>query len=129
MAKGKETVLTEDAFLVSETDEKGNIIFANDEFCKIAEYEKSELLGSPHNIIRHKDMPRAAFKDLWDTIKSGVMWQGYVKNQTKSAGFYWVYATVYPYKNDKKEQCYISIRRKPSTEDIEKHEILYKTMN
>jgi aerotaxis receptor len=129
MANGKETVLVDDAFLVSETDAKGNIIFANEEFCKIAEYELQELMGQPHNIVRHKDMPRAAFKDLWDTVKSGEMWQGYVKNATKSGGFYWVYATVYPYKNDKKEQCYMSIRRKPSRENIEKSEALYKTMS
>lgn len=129
MANDKETVLSDDAFLVSETDAKGNIIFANKEFCIIAEYEESELVGQPHNIIRHKDMPKAAFKDLWATVQSGEMWQGYVKNRTKTGGYYWVYATVYPYKNEDNEQCYISIRRKPSAQDIEKAIALYKTMN
>ena len=64
----KETVLDEYAFLVSETDEKGNIKFANDDFCRVAGYELSELLGKPHNMVRHPDMPKAAFKSLWDTI-------------------------------------------------------------
>lgn len=126
---GKETILDERAFVVSETDAKGTIIFANDQFCKIAEYTKEELLGKPHNILRHKDMPKAAFKDLWDTVKKGDIWQGFVKNKTKSGGFYWVFATVYPYKNEKNEQCYMSIRRKPSREDVQKYGELYKTMS
>ena len=129
MANSRETVLNDDAFLVSETDAKGIILFANEEFCKVAEYEEEELVGNPHNIVRHNDMPKAAFKDLWNTVQSGEMWQGYVKNKTKSGGFYWVYATVYPYKNEKKEQCYMSIRRKPSSQDIQKAIALYKTMS
>lgn len=128
MAKGVETILNEDAFLVSETDSKGNIIFANEQFCKIAEYSLDELMGKPHNIVRHQDMPKAAFKDLWDTVKSGKVWQGYVKNKTLSGGYYWVLATVYPYKNEDGEQCYMSCRRKPSRENIQKHIELYKTM-
>ncbi|MDP3291659.1 MAG: PAS domain-containing protein, partial [Sulfuricurvum sp.] len=93
---GSEYVLKDTDFLVSQTDEKGNILFANDDFCKIAGYTIDELVGKPHNIVRHADMPKAAFKDLWDTVKSGKIWTGYVKNATKSGGFYWVYATVYP---------------------------------
>ena len=124
----RETVLNEKAFLVSQTDSKGNIIFANEEFCQVAEYSHEELLTKPHNIVRHPDMPKAAFKDLWDTVKSGKVWHGYVKNATKSGGFYWVFATVYPYKNENGEQCYISCRRKPAREKIEEHEKLYKTM-
>jgi aerotaxis receptor len=129
MSIDKETVLTDNAFLVSETDLEGNIIFANKEFCDIAEYELNELIGKPHNIIRHKDMPKAAFKDLWETVKSNDVWQGYVKNKTKSNGFYWVYATIYPFINENGEQCYLSCRRKPSKEEVIKHEALYKTMS
>ena len=128
MANSKETVLSDNAFLVSETDSKGNIIFANEQFCNTAEYSVDELLGQAHNIVRHQDMPKAAFKDLWDTVTKGDMWQGFVKNKTKSNGFYWVFATVYPYKNEKGEQCYMSCRRKASTTDINKYEALYKTM-
>ena len=129
MAAGQETLLKEDSFLVSETDSKGNIIFANNEFCDIAEYTLDELMGKPHNIVRHPDMPKAAFKDLWDTVKKGEVWNGFVKNKTRSGGYYWVFATVYPFKNEEGEQCYLSCRRKPSRENVQKHEELYKTMN
>jgi len=129
MPKDIETVLEDSAFLVSETDAKGMIIFANDQFCKVAEYELDELVGKNHNIVRHEDMPKAAFQDLWDTVQGGKAWQGFVKNKTKSGGYYWVFATVYPYKNENGEQCYISCRRKPSRENIEKYSQLYKTMH
>lgn len=128
MATSKETILNENAFLVSETDAKGKIIFANKQFCDVAEYSLDDLVGKSHNIVRHPDMPKAAFKDLWDTVKSGKIWQGFVKNKTASGGYYWVYATVYPYKNEEGEQCYMSIRRKPSRENIQKYTELYKTM-
>jgi aerotaxis receptor len=129
MPLNQETLLQEDSFLVSETDAKGNIIFANEEFCKVAEYSLDELLGQPHNMVRHKDMPKAAFQDLWETVKKGEVWHGYVKNKTKSDGYYWVFATVYPYTNDNGEQCYISCRRKPAREKVEHYSNLYKTMN
>ena len=129
MSHNKETILRDDAFLVSETDSKGRILFANDEFCKVAEYSLDELINKPHNLVRNKDMPKAAFKDLWETVNNKKVWQGFVKNKTKSGGYYWVKATVYPYKNDLGEQCFISCRRKASTEDIEKYSKLYKTMN
>ena len=90
----REHVLKNDDFLVSQTDDKGIILFANDDFCKIAGYTIDELVGKPHNIVRHRDMPKAAFKDLWDTVKSGKVWNGYVKNKTSDGGYYWVYATV-----------------------------------
>lgn len=125
----KETILNENAFLVSETDSKGIIITANDEFCKIAGYTKEELIGQPHNLVRHPDMPKAAFKDLWETVKRGEPWQGFVKNATKDGGFYWVDAVVYPYKNDNGQQCYMSVRRKPTSEQISKAEALYRTLS
>ena len=129
MALDQETKLADNAFLVTETDAKGKIIFANDEFARIAEYDKESLIGEPHNIVRHKDMPKAAFKDLWETIQQGNVWSGYVKNRTKSGGFYWVFATIYPFKNEKGEQCYLSCRRQPSREDVKKYSDLYKTMS
>ena len=70
----KEMILDDFAFLVSETDEKGIIIFANDDFCKMAEYSVDELIGKPHNMVRHKDMPKVAFKDLWETVKRDEVW-------------------------------------------------------
>jgi aerotaxis receptor len=125
----QEHILSNNDFLVSQTDDKGIIIFANDDFCKIAGYTIDELVGKPHSIVRHRDMPKAAFKDLWDTVKSGKVWDGYVKNKTKDGGYYWVYATVYPMKDSASNQThYMSCRRKPSTQEIEAAETLYKTL-
>ena len=122
--------LKSDDFLVSQTDEKGIILFANDDFCKIAGYTLEELVGKPHNVVRHPDMPKAAFKSLWETVKSGKVWDGYVKNRTKDGGYYWVYATVYPtYDEVSREKTYMSCRRKPSADEIAEAEALYKTLN
>ena len=125
----KEIILDEFAFLVSETDEKGIITFASDHFCKIAGYHVNELIGQPHNIVRHPDMPKAAFKSLWDTVKSGKVWTGHVKNATKNGDYYWVNATAYPSKSSDGELRYISVRVKPTDEEISNALELYKTLN
>jgi aerotaxis receptor len=125
----KEIVLKNNDFLVSQTDDKGIILFANDDFCKIAGYTVDELIGKPHNIVRHPDMPKDAFKDLWNTVKQNKIWTGYVKNKTKDSGFYWVFATVYPmYDEIRKATTYMSCRRKPSKQEILDAEELYKTL-
>jgi aerotaxis receptor len=124
----REVVLKQDAFLVSETDEKGVIRFANDSFCNIVGYSIDELIGAPHNIIRHPDMPKAAFVDLWKTIQSGETWTGFVKNLTKNGDYYWVYAVIYPIESCDGSKGYLSCRRKPSQEEIDEHEALYKQM-
>ena len=121
----KETVLDKNAFLVSETDLKGVIKFANEDFCKIAGYTLEELMGQPHNMVRHKDMPKKAFKSLWDTVQKGEIWTGYVKNATKDGGYYWVFATVYPFESSNGSKGYLSCRRKPTNEEIQKAETLY----
>ena len=108
--------------------DKGRIKFANDEYCKYAQYELDELLGQPHNIVRHPDMPAAAFKDLWDTIKSGKKWRGFVKNRSKTGKFYWVFATVYPFVSCDGSKGYISCRRRISDLEAKKYEALYATM-
>ncbi|PWE20114.1 PAS domain-containing protein [Aliarcobacter skirrowii] len=124
----KEKILDDYAFLVSETDEKGVIRFANRDFCNIAEYEIEELIGKPHNVVRHKDMPKVAFKDLWDTVKKGEIWTGYVKNATKSGDFYWVFATVYPFISCDGTKGYLSCRRKASRDEIEKMSKIYEEL-
>ena len=129
MATGQETVLDDYAFLVSETDEKGTILFANEDFCKIAEYDIDELIGKPHSMVRHKDMPKLAFKSLWDTVQKGEIWTGYVKNATKNGGYYWVFATVYPFESCDGSKGYLSCRRKASEEEIDAAVKLYLTMN
>ena len=79
-------------------------------------------------MVRHKDMPKAAFKSLWDTVKKGEIWTGYVKNATKDGGYYWVFATVYPFESCDGSKGYLSCRRKPSIKEIEKAEKLYEEM-
>ncbi len=121
-----ETVLDEYAFLVSETDSKGIITFANDDFCKIAGYSLEDLIGQPHNLVRHSDMPKLAFKSLWDTVQKGDIWTGYVKNATKGGGYYWVYATVYPFETCDGSRGYLSCRRKITQAEKDAHEALYR---
>ena len=124
----KEILLSDDDFLVSQTDDKGIILFANDDFCRIAGYSIDELIGKPHNIVRHQDMPAVAFKDLWDTVNKEKIWTGYVKNKTKDGNFYWVYATVYPYVGVDGKMSFMSCRRKASRHEIETAQELYKTL-
>ena len=129
MSSEKETVLDEYSFLVSETDSKGIIQFANEDFCKVAEYTIEELMVQPHNMVRHKDMPKKAFKSLWDTVQKGEIWTGYVKNATKSGGYYWVFATVYPFESCDGSKGYLSCRRKASSQEINEVIELYKQWN
>jgi len=122
-------VLYDDLYLLSETDEKGIVIYANESFLKIANLERDELVGEPHNVVRHSEMPRAAFKSLWDDVQSKGFWTGYVKNARKGGGSYWVYATVLRSIDKSGNTKYVSIRVKPSREDIKKAEELYATLD
>ena len=122
----KEVFLGKDTIIVSQTDEKGIVIFANADFCKIAGYDLDELVGKLHNVVRHQDMPKWAFEDLWKTIKAGKIWKGIVKNKTKNGGFYWVNATVFPSRDVDGTIRYISVRIKPTVEEIQNAENLYK---
>lgn len=115
--------------IVTETNAKGIITFANEDFCKIAGYKQEELVGNPHNIVRHQDMPKAAFQDLWKTVETGKVWKGIVKNKTRNGGFYWVNATAYPSKKVNGELRYISIRIKPTDKEIADAIKLYSTLN
>jgi PAS domain S-box-containing protein len=92
----RERFFEQDEIIVSKTDLKGRITYANQVFCRIAGYREAELLGQPHSIIRHPDMPRAVFKLLWDTILEGHEIFAYVKNMARSGDFYWVFAHVTP---------------------------------
>ena len=124
----KEIKLDLDSFLLSETDEKGIIRYANDEFCEFAEYTLEELIGKPHNIVRHPDMPKAAFEDLWKTVKAGKAWKGFVKNRTQNNNYYWVFATVFPFTSCDGSKGYISCRRMSSQKKKKKYEASYKNM-
>ncbi len=124
----KEVFLDQDTIIVSQTDEKGIVIFANADFCKIAGYDLDELVGKQHNVVRHQDMPKWAFEDLWKTIKAGKIWKGIVKNKTKNGGFYWVNATVFPSRDVDGTIRYISVRIKPTVEEIQNAENLSQIM-
>lgn len=123
-----EIEMQKDMIIVTETDSNGVIKFANEDFCKIAGYSLEELMGSHHNKVRHENMPKAAFGDLWKTIKSGNIWKGIVKNKTKNGDYYWVNATAYPSKTSDGELRYISVRVKPTREEILNALELYKTL-
>lgn len=105
-------------YILSETDDKGIIIYANDTFCEIAGYKIDELVGEPHNIVRHPDMPRIAFKGLWDDIRSKGFWSGIVKNLRKDGGFYWVQATVLRRVHSDGRVTYLSVRRVPDRGEV-----------
>ena len=122
-------VLYNDLYLLSETDDKGIVEYASDSFLKIANMHSEDLVGQPHNIVRHPEMPRAAFKSLWDDVQSKGFWTGYVKNQRKGGGFYWVYATVLKSVDKNGNTKYVSIRVRPSREDIKAAEALYATLD
>lgn len=118
-----------DLYLLSETDEKGIVSYASDGFLRVANMTNEELIGQPHNVVRHPDMPRAAFKSLWDDAQAKGFWTGLVKNSRKGGGFYWVHATVLRRTDKSGNISYVSIRTKPSRDEIAKAEELYKTLD
>ncbi len=116
------------SYILSETDDKGIITYANDIFCEIAGYTLEELIGEPHNIVRHPDMPKVAFKGLWDDVQKKGFWTGIVKNLRKDGACYWVHATVLRRINLKGTVSYLSIRTAPLRADVEACTILYKEL-
>lgn len=89
-----ETEVPEGEVIISRTDLKGVITYANETFAQISGYTPEELVGKPHNILRHPDMPKSAFRHMWETLHAGKAWEGYVKNMRRDRGYYWVYARV-----------------------------------
>ena len=123
-----ETEVPEDELIISRTDLQGRITYANETFCDISGYTENELVGKSHNIVRHPDMPSAAFQDLWETLKSGKQWVGIVKNMRKDKGYYWVKAIVSGvYKNGELVE-YKSLRTPISYETKLKYQKLYDKM-
>ena len=124
----EEVPYPEGKLIVSRTDTFGNITHCNQSFVDMSGFDETEIVGQPHYILRHPDMPAAAFKDLWDTIQAGEKWKGYVKNLRKDGKYYWVYAVVVPNVRNGKVVGYASVRRKPSRTKINECIALYKTM-
>lgn len=109
-----EVPFPEGRLIVSRTDLKGIITHANDAFVEMSGYQRDDLIGAPHHILRHPDMPKLAFKSLWDDVSAGKKWHGYVKNLRKDGAYYWVYATAVPNIRNGEIVGYTSVRRKPS---------------
>jgi aerotaxis receptor len=124
----EEYVLSDGEIIVSRTTPKGVITYANDAFVRSSGFSREELLGQAHNIVRHPDMPQAAFADLWQTLESGRPWTAVVKNRRKDGGFYWVRANVSPIATGGQILGYISVRTKPTREEIEASTQLYSQM-
>lgn len=123
-----ETPYPDGKLIVSTTDPEGIITHVNQSFIEMSGYSEDELINAPHSILRHPDMPSAAFKDLWDTVQKGNKWQGFVKNLRKDGGYYWVKATVIPNVRQGKVVGYTSVRRKPSRTKVEECIKLYPTL-
>ncbi len=112
-----ETIVPKDELIVSRTDLKGVITFANDTFAQISGYEVDELIGQAHNCVRHPDMPKAIFQNMWETLGKDKRWSGVVKNLRKDKGYYWVYAEISGVYKDGELVEYKSIRTPISFED------------
>ncbi len=119
----------EGSMMISQTDLKGKITFANRKFCEVSGYKIDELIGSNHSIVRHPDMPRAAFAKLWGTIEGGQSWNGLIKSLRKDGLFYWIDTEIIPIRNSNEEITgYISARKVASRKDIDENNKLYKKM-
>jgi PAS domain S-box-containing protein len=114
-----EYVLTETDSIVSKTDHRGIITYINEDFKRISGFSEAELIGQPHNIVRHPDMPEEAFADLWNTFKAGKPWTGMVKNRCKNGDYYWVLANATPIREGGSVVGYMSVRSKPTRAQIE----------
>ncbi|HDO1317548.1 methyl-accepting chemotaxis protein [Aeromonas veronii] len=123
-----EVEFADDIQLVSTTDLKGDITYANPAFCQVAGYRLEEMLGQHHNLVRHPDMPKAAFADLWAHLQAGKPWRGMVKNRCKDGRYYWVDAYVTPIYEDGKMVGYQSVRCRPAAEHKARASKMYKTL-
>ena len=124
-----ERPMRENDFIVSKTNPKGIITYGNPIFIEFSGYSEAELIGSQHNIIRHPDMPRSAFKLAWDTIQSGKEFFAYVKNMSKDGGYYWVFTHIAPdFGINGDIVGFTSVRRCPKRSALEKIDPVYKKM-
>ncbi len=124
----QETQFPDGYLIISRTDLEGIITHANDAFVYMSGWAREEIIGAPQSIVRHPDMPQAAFKGLWDDIRAGKKWRGYVKNLRKDGGYYWGYATIVPNVRGGKITGYTSVRRQPSRAKIQEAATIYRTM-
>lgn len=124
-----EKTFPQDVKLISATDLNGTILHCNDAFVEISGYSKEELIGQPHNLVRHPDMPPLAYQVMWEHLKQGKPWMGLVKNRCKNGDFYWVDAYITPITEHGKVVGYESVRSCPSRQDVERADALYQRIN
>ncbi|MBS0448554.1 MAG: PAS domain-containing protein [Proteobacteria bacterium] len=124
----REFELRDEATLMSTTDPSSHLRYANDAFVEVSGFTREELAGQPHNIVRHPDMPREAFEDLWATLRRGDPWSALVKNRRKNGDHYWVRANVIPVVRDGQTAGYLSVRTKPGRDEVAQAESLYRDM-
>lgn len=125
----QELTFSEHELIISKTDTHGKIMYGNELFLKLAGFEEGEILGAPHNIVRHPDMPKLIFKLLWETIRSGREINAYVVNRSKNGDYYWVFANVTPsYDENGRIEGYFSVRKKPSSQAMAKIRPLYQQL-
>lgn len=128
-AKNEEVKLLDEEFIVSKTDVKGRITYANRVFMEIAGYSEEDLLGVQQNIVRHPDMPRGVYRFLWNTLEAGEEFFGFVKNLCADGRYYWVFANVTTdHDGDGNLLGYLSVRRKPSQNAIDSISTIYEAM-
>lgn len=125
----KERTFSEDQKLISSTDLKGKIVHCNDAFVEVSGYSREELIGQPHNIVRHPDMPVEAYESMWKELKAGSPWMGLVKNRCKNGDYYWVSAYVTPVIEGGVAVGYESVRTAPSRDQIARAEAAYRGLN
>ena len=119
-------VLFPGGVMITETDPKGFITYANRRFCNMTGYSRRELVGAPHSLIRHPDMPKEIFASMWDTIKKGQIWRGYVKNIRKDGCYYWVLVYIQPkYDEENRVVGYIAGRKVARRDQVARMEELY----
>jgi len=123
-----EEYIFEKGLIISSTDLKGIITYANRKFCEIAGYSRNELKGKNHNIVRHPDMPKLAFQEVWETIQSGKEWTGIVKNLRKDGRYYWVYSHIAPMFAKEKIIGYTAARRPASSTEVEEIIPIYRNL-
>jgi aerotaxis receptor len=123
---GQETFVPEGQFIYSQTDLKGIITEANTLFARISDYAQDEMIGRPHSLVRHPDMPKEAFADLWSDLKEGMPWRGMVKNRRKDGGYYWVIANASPVYTNGQVTGYQSVRTAPTREQVKAAEAVYQ---
>ncbi|RUM57215.1 MAG: aerotaxis receptor Aer [Nautilia sp.] len=119
----------ENRSIISRTDLEGTITFANKAFCELSGYNKNELIGTPHSIVRHPDMPKSVFEEMWETIQNNQKWHGFIKNLRKDGRYYWTEAFIEPLFDENGNKIgYMAARKAVSNADKEIYERKYKEL-